>query len=74
MADGRSERPIDPRISPYLRRSLRTLKEAEQDCDAARRHSISVSSPADPTSPDDEDVTSPRKQPLKAARAAAEES
>ena len=33
MAGYRSERPIDPHVSPYLQRPLRTLKEAEQDSD-----------------------------------------
>jgi hypothetical protein len=34
VADDRIERPVVPRVSPYLRRPLRTLKETEQDSDA----------------------------------------
>jgi hypothetical protein len=68
MADDSSERPVDPRVSPYLRRPLRTLKEAEQDNDASHRHLISVPSPPDPpvprspTSPNRRDAVGPRKQ------------
>jgi hypothetical protein len=45
MADYRSERPIDPHVSRYLQRPLRTLKEAEQDSDASTHHSMSLPSP-----------------------------
>ena len=45
MADYRSERPIDPHVSPYLQRPLRTLKEAEQDHDALAHHLMLLSSP-----------------------------
>jgi len=69
MADDRSERPVDPRVSPYLRRLLRTLKQAEQDKDASHRHLISVLSPPDspaplsPKSLDHEDAAGGRRQP-----------
>ena len=49
MADSRSEGPIDPHVSPYLQRPLRTLKEAEQDSDASAHHLMSLPSP--PESP-----------------------
>jgi hypothetical protein len=41
MAGYRSERPIDPHVSLYLQRPLRTLKEAEQDIDASADYSMS---------------------------------
>lgn len=69
MANDRSERPVEPRVSPYLQQPLRTLKEAEQDNEASRHRLISVPSPPDfpaprsPTSPDRQDAASPRKQP-----------
>jgi hypothetical protein len=44
MADDGPEGAIDPRISPYLRRPLRSLKMAEQDNDALRRRWASVPS------------------------------
>jgi hypothetical protein len=34
MAEDRSEKPLDPHVSLYLQRPLRTLKETEQDSDA----------------------------------------
>ena len=45
MADSRSEGPIDPYVSSYLQRPLRTLKEAEQDSEASAHHLMSLSSP-----------------------------
>ena len=41
MAGYRSEGPIDPQVSLYLQRPLRTLKEAEQDSDASADYSMS---------------------------------
>jgi hypothetical protein len=35
MGDEKSKKPIDPNISPYLRRPIRKMKEAEQDKDAS---------------------------------------
>jgi len=48
MADDRSERPVDPHVSPYLRRPLRTLKEAEQDNDASVHRLVSPPPPESP--------------------------
>jgi hypothetical protein len=50
MADDRSERPVDPHVSPYLRWPLRTLKEAKQDNDASAHPLISLPSPPHPAS------------------------
>jgi hypothetical protein len=44
MASYGSERPIDPHVSRYLQRPLRTLKEAEQDSDASAHHPVSLPS------------------------------
>jgi hypothetical protein len=35
MGDEKSEKPIDPNISAYLRRPIRRLREAEEDKDAS---------------------------------------
>jgi len=51
MANYRSERPIDPHVSLYLQRPLRTLKEAEQDSDASALHSMSLPSPPESPTP-----------------------
>jgi len=47
MADDRSGRPIDPQVSPYLQRPLRTLKEAEQDSGVSAHQLASLPSPPD---------------------------
>ena len=51
MASYGSERPIDPHVSRYLQRPLRTLKEAEQDSDASAHHSMSLPSPPESPAP-----------------------
>ena len=51
MASYRSERPMDPHVSLYLQRPLRTLKEAEQDSDASAHHSMSLPSPPESPAP-----------------------
>jgi hypothetical protein len=66
MADDRSERPVGPRGSPYLRRPLRTLKEAEQDNDASAHQLISLLSPREssaPRAPVHRDAANPKKVP-----------
>jgi hypothetical protein len=65
MAGYRSEEPIDPHVSLYLQRPLRTLREAQQDSDASAGHSMSLLSPPEPpalpppASPVDQDAASP---------------
>ena len=51
MASYGSERPIDPHVSLYLQRPLRTLKEAEQDSDASAHHPVSLPSPPESPAP-----------------------
>ncbi len=68
MAGDGPDRPIPPEGSPYLRRPLRTLEEAERDGDTARQLSISLSpQPDSPTrsasSPDSRDRASPSEDP-----------
>jgi len=63
MVGNRFERPLDPRVSPYLQRPLRTLKEAEHDNDASGYHAILAPFPPDsPASPGHRDAASPRTQ------------
>lgn len=63
MAEDESEKPLDPHVSPYLRRPLRTLKEAEQDSDASSPHAMWVPSLLNSfTSPGHRDAASRRRQ------------
>jgi hypothetical protein len=48
MAGYRPEGPIDPHVSLYLQRPLRSLREAQQDNDASAGHSMSLPSPSEP--------------------------
>lgn len=65
MAGYRSEGPIDPHVSLYLQRPLRTLREAQEDSDASAGRSMSLPAPPEPpalpppASPVDQDAASP---------------
>jgi hypothetical protein len=57
MADDSFEKPPHPRVSPYLRRPLRTLEEAKEDNGASSHQDRS------PAGSDHRDAASTRKQP-----------
>jgi hypothetical protein len=65
MAGYRSEEPIDPHVSLYLQRPLRTLREAQEDSDASAGRSMLLPAPPEPpalpppASPVDQDAASP---------------